>query len=178
MEALLFSSTSTSVAAFLATATGTSTPLLLLFLLLLWTFGRGHFLLCSCGQDLFLVWAHESRVAHFSTSIPAPVVASSAAAFSLFAFHWFKSYLRRWLLGVKHGIHSRDVLHNVVERCYRLTSQFLNQRLGSFWVALKFELVLVAKTFVAEWSMGFQLVSKHLETFIKSGNTLATFDTE
>jgi hypothetical protein len=174
----LFPSTSASVAAFLATATGTSTPLLLLFLLLLCTFGRGCFLLCPWGQDLFLVWARESRVARFSTSVPAPVIASSAVTFSLFALHWFKSYLGWRLLGVKHGIHSRDMLHNVVEQCCRLTSQFLTQSLGRFWVALKLELVLVAKAFVAEWSMGFQLVSKHSETFIKSGNTLTTFHTE
>lgn len=154
---------------------GTSARLLLEFLFLLCAIFRGRCLPWPCGHNLLLGWACVGRVFHITTGVTALVVASSAT-FSLFVIYCPKCHLRRLLLGVKHGIDLRDMFQNVVERRCRLTCQLLNQSLGHFWVALKFELVSVPKAFIRDWRRGFQLVSKHSETFITSGDMLPNFD--
>lgn len=69
--------------------------------------------------------------------------------------HRFNSYLGRLSPGVKHGIHPRDVLHNVIDQCCRLTFQFLNPSFGHFRAAQVVELVRVANAFVGELYMDF-----------------------
>jgi len=82
-------------------------------------------------------------------------MASSTVACLLIAFHWFNRHLCRLLLEVMHGIHLRDLLHNIVERRCMLTFQYRIRSLGCFCVADDFELLIVVKALIGEWRVGF-----------------------